>query len=201
MTTFPAPDTFPNHTSLRRRTSRDTEGDASRVLGKLEATGQDLTISRLVANAGQVLRPFMLMSSALLVQATLPSSVREVVILRIAQQQQTSYEWAEHVPMALRAGVTQQQIDAIEAGQVDEQLFSADELLAVGIAERLLAGGGVPPEDFAAARERWTDDGALELVLSVGWWGGLVPVVIRALGLVDADRDPSVGLTAPERSA
>jgi 4-carboxymuconolactone decarboxylase len=177
----------PNHEALSRRTSLDTQGDVKRVLGKLEQSGSDLTILRILANSDHVFRPFVLISGSLLRNAVLPDNVREVVILWMASLQGTPYEWAEHVPMAIEAGVSGEQITAIDELRADEAIFSADEMLAIEIAGDLLRGEGIATEKFSAAVHAWTQPGALDLILSVGFWGGMVPTIIGGLGLVRPD--------------
>jgi len=173
----------PNHRSLPRRTAADTDGDVARVLGKLEASGQDLLILRLLANSPNAFRPFVLFADALLNRAALPRSVMEVVILWLAQHHRAPYEWEEHEPMALRAGLRPAQIDALRTGALPADLFDDGDRLAVDVARALTERGDVPPELWSAAVERWGDAAALDLVLTVGWWGGLVLSVVRALGL------------------
>ena len=177
----------PNHEKLSRRTSADTEGEVQRVLRKLEETGQDLTILRLVANSSHVFRPFVLLSSALLHNSVLPARIREMIILWMAAENGVPYEWAEHVPIAIRTGVTAEQIAALESGRLSEELFSPDELLGLKIARDLCSGGGVGSADFDLAVATWGIEGAMDVIFSVGLWGGLVPKVIEGLGLVRPD--------------
>jgi hypothetical protein len=177
-----------NHHHVPRRSAADTEGDVARVLAKLEATGQDLTILRLVANSGHAFRPFLLLSDALLNRAVLPAPVREVVILWMAVQRGVPYEWAEHVPMATRAGVTGAQVDHLAGGKpLGDGPFSDEMLLAVDIAADLLGRNGVSEEHWAAGVGRWGLEGMLDLVFTAGWWGGFVPTVLEALGLTEPD--------------
>lgn len=178
----------PNHTKVPRRTSADTTGEVQRVLGKLEANGLDLTINRLLANCSTSFRPFVLMSGALLKQGVLSPFLRELVILTLAAQRRLSYEWLEHVPMAYDAGLTMAQVEAIRAGSFDAAAISAEAELALRITAELTS----PPstilaEDFDAAVAAWGVDGALELALVVGWWGGFVATFVSALGLEAPD--------------
>lgn len=175
----------PNHRSLARRTSADTEGDVARVLEKLEGTGQNLVVLQLVANSPKVFRPFVLFANALLNQSTLPRPVMEVVILWLAQHHQAPYEWAEHEPMAERAGLTAAQIDALRTGgPLAPELFSDEDRLAVAVARALTEDEVVPPELWERAVATWGEAGAMDLIFTVGWWGGLVLALVRALGLV-----------------
>jgi alkylhydroperoxidase family enzyme len=170
-----------NHEDLPRRTSADTEGEVSRVLGKLEASGQDLTILRLLANNASIFRPFVMMANSLMYKAKLPPDVRETVVLWLGQHQRSTYEWAEHAPMSKRAGLSDAQIEAIRKG--DLTMADPAQAFAVEAVRELLANRSLAPATWKGMVERWEVDGAMDLILTAGWWGGLVPAVIDALGL------------------
>jgi len=182
-----ATDRSPNHAQLPRRSAADLAGDAQRVMGKLEATGQDLTILRLIANAPHSFRPYILLSDALLNRATLPAEVREIVILWMAQRRGVEYERLEHLPMAARAGLTEEQLVRLETDDVTADAFSDAARLAVDIAAHLLDGDGIPADLWSRATSSWGDDGALDLLFTVSWWGGFVPLLIEGLGLTAPD--------------
>lgn len=173
-----------NHRLLPRRTSTDTEGPSGRVLEKLEASGYLLTIHQVLGNSPNAFRPFMQMSDALFTRAALPHDIREIVILWLAQDRGVPYEWTEHVPMARRAGVTKEDISAIERG---DQPAAEEARLGVEIARSLVSGAGVSADAWARGVSTWTAEGMLDLVFTVGWWGGFVPIAIEALGLDAAD--------------
>jgi alkylhydroperoxidase family enzyme len=181
--------TQPNHRSLRRRTASDTEGDVQRVLGKLEQSSQNLVVLQLMANSPHLFRPFVLFANALLNQGVLPRPVLETVVLWLAQHSEASYEWEEHVPMARAAGLSDEQIESLRSGVVGPELFDEDQCLAVDFAQVLVEQRSVPDELWAQALQRWGTEATLDLVLIVGWWGGLVLTLVRALGL----RDPAEG--------
>jgi 4-carboxymuconolactone decarboxylase len=170
-----------NHEAIPRRTAADTSGEVSRVLAKLEASGKNLTIVRLLANDPALLRPFVLLSGALLNDAVLPAEVREVVILWLAQRNRSTYEWAEHEIMGAQAGLSPELIDSLRRGKLDGA--SRQQRLAVEIVGELVESRKLSGQSWQSAQDTWGLAGAFDLVLSVGWWHGLVPVVIDALGL------------------
>lgn len=179
----------PNHRSLPRRTSSDTEGDVQRVLGKLELTGQNLVVLQVMANSPHLFRPFVLFADGLLNRGVLPRPVLETVVLWLAQHAEASYEWEEHVPMAKRAGLSDDQIAALGKGTVPSDLFDEEQRVAVDVARAIVEQREVPGDLWDAALARWGPEATLDLVLAVGWWGGLVLTLVRALGL----RDPAEG--------
>ncbi|MBW3664284.1 MAG: carboxymuconolactone decarboxylase family protein [Actinobacteria bacterium] len=170
---------------LPLRSSADTDGEVSRVLGKLESSDQDLTVLRLVANAPDAFRPFVLLANALIHRGHLPAAVRELVILWLGVEEGSAYEWATHHEAARAAGLSQEQLMALRAGTVDDAdaPFDDEQRLALRLCRRLHAGERWGDEEWAAAATAWGREGALDLAFTVGWWGGMVPHVLRAFGL------------------
>lgn len=167
---------------LQLRSSADTAGEVARVLAKLEASGRNLPIVRAVANWEQGFRPFILMADALLTKGELDPVVREIVVLDLAKQQELEYEWAEHEPMALRAGVSPAQISAIAQRQpVSSDVFPEEATTAVELARTVLNGRRIPDGLWQRAADMLGETAAIELIFAVAWWGGFVPAVIRSL--------------------
>lgn len=176
-----------NHEGLPRRTSADTEGPVAKVLTKLEASGNDLTVLRLLANSPTVFRPFVRLSSTLMYDGALPDEVREVVILWLGRNRPHSYEWIEHVVIGRRIGLSDEQISAVERGDLEGDLFTDEQRQAVGLTAELVGERTLSTETFDAAVERWGLETVIELVLVIGWWGGTVPTFLEAMGLRHPD--------------
>src|SRR5258705_447210 len=139
--------TKPNHEGVPRRSAADTEGDVARVLAKLEATGNDLTITRIVANMPGAFRPFVLMADALFNRVSLPPLIRETVVLWLASRDGQSYEWAEHEPIARRAGVSDELISALRWGEAEP--VADEQRLAIDIAAQLVGTRRVSSSNWA----------------------------------------------------
>jgi len=176
-----------NQNRIRQRSSRDTEGDAQRILGKLEATGRDLRIVRLVANWSAGLRPFVLSSDALLFRGALDPHVREIIVLYIAARLGNDYEWDEHVPMSERAGVTDAERAALRAAVEgsDEPILRTtfDPVIvdALELATSLLSDSTVDLDAWDRACESLGRESALEILFVVAWWGAYVPLIANTL--------------------
>jgi len=177
----------PNHASLTRRSSADTDGDVGRILGKLERGGFDYTVVRILANSAPVFRPFVLFSDALNHRSVVAAAVREAVVLAAAARTGSRYEWVEHVPLARRAGLDEAQIAAAGSASLPEGVLDAEQALAVAVTHAVLDGAGVPPSLWGRAVDTWGTAGVLELLAMVGWWGAFLPAVLGALGLEAPD--------------
>jgi 4-carboxymuconolactone decarboxylase len=175
--TLPDPDV-----DLTLRSSSDTDGEVQRVLAQMEEGKTNLKIIRLMANAPHAFRPFVLFSKALMREGFLPDEDREAIVLYLAVRNKVPYEWNEHLPMALAAGLTQEQIESLASESVDG--LSRNQQLAVEVAKEVADGFGIAPNTWRRACNVWGQEGAMDAMLSVAWWGGLVPTIVRALGIV-----------------
>jgi 4-carboxymuconolactone decarboxylase len=179
---------------VRLRSSDTTDGETARVLGKLERSGKDLPIIRVVANWPAGFRPFVLMADALISRGVLPPRTREIVVLHIAAREGLAYQWNEHVPMSAAAGVSGQQRAALRGGTVPAvgDDFTVAEVAAITFADLLMEQAPVTTGAWDTACAVLGEDAAREVVFAVAWWGGYVPVVARslvALALGDQERE------------
>jgi alkylhydroperoxidase/carboxymuconolactone decarboxylase family protein YurZ len=176
---------MPDH-FLVQRTSTDTDGEVKRILGKLEESGRDLRIVRLVANWAPGFRPFVLSSDALLFRGHLDPVIRELVVLYLAARQRNEYEWDEHIPIAARVGVSDEQRAALEAFRsgadaLDLTTMPAEARAAVALARSVLEDDTVDPSLWDGACVALGGGAALEVVFAVAWWGGYVPLLTKSL--------------------
>lgn len=77
----------------------------------------DAHIFQAMANAPKQLQWYMRYSTRL--WEVLPEREREVVILAVARTLDHEYEWHQHVRLGREAGVTDEEINAISAGDLD----------------------------------------------------------------------------------
>jgi 4-carboxymuconolactone decarboxylase len=97
----------------------------------------------------------------------LPDAVRELAILRSAARQGYGYEWSHHLRPAKLAGIGQDVIDALAAGQVPDSLPDAWQA-ALEAVDAVVAKRSIPAEvqrRFVAAHG---NAGIVELVVLCG---------------------------------
>jgi 4-carboxymuconolactone decarboxylase len=118
-------------------------------------------------------------------KAALPARVREIVILALAADNDCAYEWAEHDKIAAKAGVDDAERAALRADglSADVSSFSDDDRLALRVGAELHPARSLSAASWQATVDTWGPEGAIDLVLSVGWWGGLVPTFLEAVEL------------------
>src|SRR5438309_10574077 len=79
-----------------------------------------LNVFRMVANAETAFRPWLAFGGALLSSLALDPRLRELAILRVGRLESAEYEWVQHVPIARAVGASDEEIAAVERGDLDD---------------------------------------------------------------------------------
>jgi 4-carboxymuconolactone decarboxylase len=95
--------------------------------------------------------------------------IRELAMCLVARHVSNQFEWLMHAPLALKAGVPQNSLDAIAAGRYPHS-SAADEAAAVDLVTELLQHHGVSDSSYAAALALFGEQGVVELSTLVGYF-------------------------------
>ena len=135
-----------------------------------------LNLFKTLANT-RALRNFMRLGVSLLEHADLEAKLRELAILRVANLAGSEYEWTQHVPIALEAGVSKKQIEEIGEWQ-DSSAFDEREKAVLAYTEEIAQEVRVKDETFARLRQHLGEQEVVELTLSIGYWGMVARVLV-----------------------
>jgi alkylhydroperoxidase family enzyme len=133
--------------------------------------GHVLNIHRVVGHAPNMLRAQAAYTRALREESSLPRDLQELLILRIAQVNDSAYEQSVHVPIAIKCGVSQDKIDALQAWRTSS-VFDARERAALGLIEQAARSGEVATDVFATAEGAFSPREIVELTALVAWYVG-----------------------------
>ena len=105
--------------------SKDQVSDKLKdVFQSMEQRGvQVLNIFKVMAHCPKVGREFLRLGNAILFNGSLPPKLRELAILRVGDLAEATYEWRQHVPLGLTAGLTEEQIKTMHRWK-DSPVFS-----------------------------------------------------------------------------
>lgn len=123
---------------------------------------EPIALYRVLANRPEFLESYSALARTLRYSATTDRALRELVILRTAQLVRSDYEWAHHVWMATAAGVSSEQIEALDAWEASS-LYDVRERAALRLAEQVHALG-VTDESFTTLASLVGEAGAFEVV-------------------------------------
>ena len=152
-----------------------------------QTRGNVSNVLRSFGHAPEGLRVFAAYGEYVRYRTGLDGRLRELVILALARGNQ--YAWTHHAPFALREGVTQAELDALNAGTLAASL-SPPERAAIEYGREFAQSGRVTAETFERALAEFGPRGVTDLTLLCGYFIVLASV-INAFGIeLESDRAP-----------
>jgi alkylhydroperoxidase family enzyme len=153
-----------------------------------------LNIFKTMANSPDLMRRWLRMATPLLAPGglMLDARLREIAILRVAQNARSEYEFAHHVRIAKMAGMTDDEIRGLQ-NYDDGDLFSELDRAVIRYTDASCALTEDAP-DIARELKRWlSDQELLELSFCIGHWG----MVARVLVPLEVEVDPQLESELP----
>ena len=112
-------------------------------------------------------------------ESALPDRIKELAILAVAAHWGQGYEWAFHLPLALKAGVARETAQALAEGRAPEQL-TAEDAAALDLVGELQADRTVSEPTYRQAVALFGEAGAVDLAGFAGYYGLLAMVMNMA---------------------
>ncbi|WP_280387991.1 carboxymuconolactone decarboxylase family protein [Nocardia wallacei] len=124
----------------------------------------------------------------LLFRNSLPPRLRELVILRVAHLSGCAYEWASHLAIAPRVGVTDDDIAGVRRGSLPD----AFEQTVLDAVHELREHSELSDPTWAALGERLDEHQRMDLIFTVGGYG-LMAMAFNTFGVGpnDGGHDPA----------
>jgi AhpD family alkylhydroperoxidase len=155
-------------------------------------------VGRIVAERGSVLHLYqMLLHSppvttgwlrfltAIRHECALPGDLRELVIMRVAILNGASYEADQHAPIALREGLSQRQLDALESWNSSD-LFDGRQRAVLAYTDAMTRDIRVLEKTFAAIRSELDERLLVELTATIAAYN-MVSRFLEALQVHSSD--------------
>ena len=180
------------------RSPERTDSMASLPYADLSRSDVQPLVRRIVAERGQVLQLYqMLLHSPALAEGwlgfltavrqrlDLPGDLRELVIMRVAALNGAPYEADQHAPIALKEGVSQQQLDDL-AEWSGSSRYTPEQRAALELTDGMTRNVQVPAAAVAAVRKFLGDREVVELVATIGAYN-MVSRFLEALDIHSHD--------------
>ncbi|MDN5913736.1 MAG: carboxymuconolactone decarboxylase family protein [Pseudonocardia sp.] len=148
-----------------------------------------------MTQARTAFKPWLRLGGVLLNDLALAPSLRELTILQVGRLAQR-YEWVQHVPIALATGVSRQQIDALERGEVDGSPSDPTQRAVLAFVADLVRDGEVSDVDYAPLPGLLDEQRIVEVALVAGHYLGLA----RIMTALRIDPDVPIGPEGPATS-
>jgi len=153
-----------------------------RISGRVAKTAGPPKLFATMARNRGLFRRWLFFAGALMPGGKLPRIDTELVILRVSHLTGCPYEAGHHRPMALRAGLTQEQIDALERGVADFAWTPRQAAILTAVDE-LHASRRIGDQTFDALRDaELSDRDLVELCMLAGHYQMLAGL-INSLGI------------------
>jgi AhpD family alkylhydroperoxidase len=128
--------------------------------------GRLLNLDRQLLHSAPVARGWNTYLGEIRNGGVLDGATRELVILLVAVLNRAPYEFAQHAPVALAEGVSQEKISALAEWR-GRTLFSAKEQDTLAYAQAMTLEVQVPDEIFDNARQHFSDREMVELTATI----------------------------------
>lgn len=157
-----------------------------------ELWGTPPNLYRNLANHPKLVAAWTEFARSIRHESRTPRNLRELLILRGAQLMRSEYEWAQHLRMARKAGVTEAQIAAL-AGWRSSVEFDEREKAALALAEAVTTGH-VSDEVYDQALRHFDHQDYVELSLTAAFYS----MVGRMLDAMRVQLEPEFRDYAPK---
>lgn len=147
--------------------------------------GSVLHLYAMLLHSAPVTEGWLRFLTAIRHECALPGAIRELVIIEVAHLNGARYEAEQHMPIGLREGLSQAQLDALPDWR-GTTLFDARERAALAYCDAMTRAIHVDDATFAAVREHFDPRLIVELTATIGAYN-MVSRFIEAIGIQSTD--------------
>jgi len=158
---------------------------------RAERGGRMLNLYRMLLNSPPIAAGWLKLFTAIRQQTTLPAAQRELAILRVAVLNGAQYEYEAHLPFALKEGVSESQLAALDQWQ-SSAAFSPAQRALLAYVDAMTREIHVSASVFDALRAHFDDRQIVELTATVGGYN-LVSRFLEALAIDPEGAQPGAG--------
>lgn len=163
---------------VRLLTNDESPPRTKELFEKIENNGATvLNLYRAVGHSPSTISSFIKLGNVLLNHSELPSRLRELAILRIANLAGSKYEWKQHVPIATEVGISSQQMDEIHHWK-DSDAFTDEERAVLQYTDEVSIDVTVKDTTFEALQKYFGERSIVELTISIAYWGMIARVLV-----------------------
>jgi alkylhydroperoxidase family enzyme len=148
-----------------------------------------INVFRAMANAETLYPYFSNYMLRLFQPLELDKALERMIVLRVANQSDCFYAWRQNVVVAHSVGVKDEQIAALERGDIKARCFTEPQQVAFAFTDEVMRLIEVTDQTYSAAQKHFSDRALTELLYVIGTYM-LIARVIRT-GRVPLDDEPA----------
>jgi 4-carboxymuconolactone decarboxylase len=152
-------------------------------------TPRKLNVARMIANSSDaVFQNFSRLGNSLMTRGKLNKRLREIAILRNARVCGSLYEYTQHVPIAKSAGLSDEQVTAIDNWE-NAKCFSDLDRLVLRFTDEVARNVKGQKATLEALQKHLGPGEIVELIMAIGFWG----MVARILETTEVELEDFAG--------
>jgi alkylhydroperoxidase family enzyme len=148
-----------------------------------------INVFRAMANAETLYPYFGKYMLQLFRSMELDKALERMIVLHVAKRSDCLYAWRQNVVVGHSVGVTDEQIFALETGEIKANCFSKAEQSAFSFTNEVMDRIEATDETYAAVKKNFSDRAITEMLYVIGTYM-LIARVIRT-GRVPLDDEPA----------
>jgi 4-carboxymuconolactone decarboxylase len=156
-----------------------TGEDADTVV-KNRVGGRDLNLFRVMMHHPKLTKRWVVFAGHVMSKQTVPVRDRELVILRIGWLNQAPYEWAQHVEIAKRAGISDAEIERVKQGP--QTGWAPHEAALLQAADDLFEDSVISDSTWTTLSARYSTEQMMDIVFTIGQYN-LVSWALNSFGV------------------
>ena len=165
---------------IAMRDLKELSAEDAETAAKNRVDGRDLNIFRVMMNHPDLTRRWTVFAGHVLRKQTLPPRERELLILRIGWLNQAEYEWAQHVEIAKRSGITDAEIERVKQGPGAG--WKVHEAALLQAADDLFENSVVSDQTWTALAAKYSIEQMMDAVFTIGQYN-LVSWALNSFGV------------------
>jgi 4-carboxymuconolactone decarboxylase len=130
-------------------------------------------------------KAYLQFNKYVLVDSTLSARVREIAILKTSLLRDCPYLWSHHVPIAQRAGLSVEEIAAVEHGEATDDF----DQLVLNAVDELHTDAKIADGTWDALGDQLDDQQRMDLIFAVGCYS-LLATAVNTLGIEEEHAVP-----------
>jgi 4-carboxymuconolactone decarboxylase len=165
----------------------ELKGEDAETMLKNRVGGRDLNLFKVLMHHPKLTKRWAVFAGHIMAKQTVPVRERELLILRIGWLNQAPYEWAQHVEIAKRAGITEAEIERVKQGP--KGTWSIHEAALLQAADDLFESSVISDSTWDTLGSKYSTEQMMDIVFTIGQYN-LVSWALNSFGVPLDDHLP-----------
>lgn len=145
-----------------------TQPEISKLVTQIEAErGSVIHLYQMLLHSPAVAQGWLNHLTGIRLNSQVPGDLRELIIMRVAILNRAPYEADQHAPIALKEGVTQAQLDALDNWRDAEDLFNEQQRAVLAYTDEMTLNVQVPRAIYNDVEHLFNEQLVVEITATI----------------------------------